>query len=144
MTAGLQFFRTIGATIGLAVFGTILNTRFNSSLRQLLSPQVSQALGGSAAKLDNPQALLSAQSREQLQTLFDKAGAQGQQLFNAFMDAVRHSLQIGISDLFTVATIIGAVAFVIVLFLREVRLRRTYLTADVEADGIRVAEDPVA
>jgi len=142
VTAGLQFFRTIGATVGLAVFGTILNTRFSSSLHQLLPSRVSQALGGNAAKLDNPQALLSAQSRTQLLALFNKAGSQGQQLFNSFMDAVRHSLQIGMSDLFLVATIIGAVAFVIVLFLKEVRLRRTYLTEEGDAHEVQVAPSP--
>jgi hypothetical protein len=58
------------------------------------------------------------------------------------MDAVRHSLQIGMSDLFLVATIIGAVAFVIVLFLKEVRLRRTYLTEEGDAHEVQVAPSP--
>ena len=59
VTAGLQFFRSIGATVGLAVFGSILNNRFASGmLHNLPGP-----LKGSAGKLDNPQVLLSSGAR---------------------------------------------------------------------------------
>ena len=40
VSAGLQFFRSIGSTVGLAVFGTILNSRFASSLTASLPDQL--------------------------------------------------------------------------------------------------------
>ena len=57
VTAGLQFFRSIGSTIGLAVFGTILNNQFAANMKTNL-PAALQKYNGSAA-LDNPQVLLS-------------------------------------------------------------------------------------
>jgi EmrB/QacA subfamily drug resistance transporter len=135
VTAGLQFFRSIGSTIGLAVFGTILNNRFATQLTANMPQQLQRLThGSSAAKLDNPQILLSAQARARLTAAFDKFGPQGHQLFKAFMDAVRHSLQVAITDLFVLATIIGAVGFVTVLFLKEAPLRRTHGVEMVEEE----------
>ena len=43
VSAGLQFFRSIGATVGLAVFGTILNNQFASALTGNLPDQLQDA-----------------------------------------------------------------------------------------------------
>ena len=135
VTAGLQFFRSIGATVGLAVFGSILNNRFASGmLHNLPGP-----LKGSAGKLDNPQVLLSSGARQTIATSFDKYGAQGHQLFLAFMDAVRHSLASAISDLFVLGTVIGILGLVAVLFLKEVPLRRTHAMQEAQ----EVAEEGI-
>jgi hypothetical protein len=124
VTAGLQFFRSIGSTIGLAVFGTILNNQFAANMKANL-PAALQKYNGSAA-LDNPQVLLSPQASSQIHTLFAKFGAQGEQLFQAFMHAVRLSLATAISDLFFLAAVVGVIGLVVVLFLREEPLRRTH------------------
>jgi hypothetical protein len=42
------------------------------------------------------------------------------------MEAVRHSLGFAISDVFLLAAIVSGVGLVVVLFLREEPLRRTY------------------
>ena len=127
VSAGLQFFRSIGATIGLAVFGTILNNKFASSLSASLTPQLKALTGGpNGLQLNNPQVLLSDQVRTQLSATFDKLGPQGQSLFTTFMDAVRHSLAAAISNLFLLATFVSVAAFVVVWFLREEPLRRTH------------------
>jgi EmrB/QacA subfamily drug resistance transporter len=127
VSAGLQFFRSIGATIGLAVFGTILNNKFASSLSGSLSPQLKALTGGSSGlQLDNPQVLLSEQARTQISTAFDKLGPQGHSLFTTFMDAVRHSLAAAISNLFLLAVFVSVAAFVVVLLLKEDPLRRTH------------------
>ena len=134
VTAGLQFFRSIGSTIGLAIFGTILNSRFSASLAASLPPQLHDLLGSAGAgKLDNPQVLLSEQARTQLAALFDKLGPQGQQLFKDFMAAVRESLATSISGLFFLAMIIGVLGLVVVFFLKEVPLRRTHAEVTGEA-----------
>ncbi len=124
VTAGLQFFRSIGSTIGLAVFGTILNNQFAASMKTNL-PAALQKYNGSAA-LDNPQVLLSPSASEKIHGMFSKFGAQGEQLFHAFMNAVRLSLATAISDLFLLAAIVGVIGLVVVLFLREEPLRRTH------------------
>jgi len=124
VTAGLQFFRSIGSTVGLAVFGTILNNQFAAAMKTNL-PATLQKYSGSAA-LDNPQVLLSPAASEQIHAMFAKFGAQGDQLFHAFMNAVRQSLDTAISDLFLISAIVGVIGLVVVLFLREEPLRRTH------------------
>ena len=135
VSAGLQFFRSIGGTVGMAVFGTILTNRFASAMTaNLPAPLQKYTSGRSATKLDNPQVLLSAGAREQVQAGFAKFGAQGEQLFNAFMHAVRVSLATAISNIFVLATIVGVIGLVVVLFLREDPLRRTHSLADDSED----------
>jgi EmrB/QacA subfamily drug resistance transporter len=126
VTAGLQFFRSIGSTIGLAVFGTILNNQFAANMKTNL-PAALQKYNGSAA-LDNPQVLLSPTASQKIHTMFTKFGAQGEQLFQSFMHAVRLSLSTAISDLFLIAAGVGVIALVVVLFLREDPLRKTHMT----------------
>jgi hypothetical protein len=125
VTAGLQFFRSIGSTIGLAVFGTILNNQFAASMKATLPAglQKYQAI----VPLDNPQVLLSPSSSKAIHFMFvSKLGAQGERLFAAFMHAVRVSLDTALSDLFLIGALVGVVALVVVLFLREDPLRRTH------------------
>ena len=60
VTAGLQFFRQIGSTVGLAVFGTILNNQFAAAMKtNLPAPLQKFAHGPAASRLENPQVLLS-------------------------------------------------------------------------------------
>ncbi|MFH0915279.1 MAG: MFS transporter, partial [bacterium] len=134
VSAGLQFFRSIGATVGLAVFGTILNSRFASSLAASLPAELKGLATdpATADQLNNPQVLLSAQAKVQLTELFGQFGSRGQSLLDSFMNVVRHSLEFAISDLFVLATIISAVGFVVVLFLKEVPLRRSHASEDGE------------
>ena len=124
VTAGLQFFRSIGSTIGLAVFGTILNNKFAAAMKTNL-PGALRKYNGSAA-LDNPQVLLSTSASAKIHAMFAKFGAQGDQLYQAFMHAVRQSLSTAISDLFVLSAIVGLIGLVVVLFLREDPLRRTH------------------
>jgi EmrB/QacA subfamily drug resistance transporter len=138
VTAGLQFFRSIGSTIGMAVFGTILTNQFAAHMKENLPAQLAQTMQNGGAQVDNPQVLLSDQAREALQKSFEQFGAQGEKLFGVLMEAVRQSLSSAIDGLFLLAMIIGLVGLVVVLFLREDRLRRTHMT--VEQQEMLVAE----
>ena len=40
VAAGLQFFRSIGSTAGLVIFGTILTTQFQAAMRSGLPAQL--------------------------------------------------------------------------------------------------------
>jgi EmrB/QacA subfamily drug resistance transporter len=124
VTAGLQFFRSIGSTVGLAVFGTILNNQFAAAMKTNL-PAPLQKYNGSAT-LDNPQVLLSSAASAKIHTLFAKFGAQSEPLYQGFMHAVRQSLSTAISGLFVLSAIVGLIGLVVVLFLREDPLRRTH------------------
>jgi EmrB/QacA subfamily drug resistance transporter len=132
VSAGLQFFRMLGSTIGMAIFGTLLNNRFASQMTENLSPQLSKLMGGTT--VDSPQVLLSEQAQEKMQAGFAKAaeaiGGSAEQLYQAFMDAVRLSLEQSITSLFLLSTVISVLGLVIVLFLPEVPLRRTHAMDD--------------
>jgi EmrB/QacA subfamily drug resistance transporter len=144
VSAGLQFFRSIGSTIGMAVFGTILTNQFAAQLRQNLPAQLAQAMEKRGASIDNPQVLLSDQARAALQKGFAQFGAQGEKLFGVFMDAVRTSLSTAIDHLFLLAMIIGLVGLVVVLFLREDPLRQTHMTLEQEEMLFAEAESGAA
>jgi hypothetical protein len=144
VTAGLQFFRSIGSTIGLAVFGTILTNQFAAHMRDNLPAQVAQAMAKRGAAIDNPQVLLSDQARAALQKAFAEYGAQGAKMFAVFMDAVRQSLASAIAGLFIVAMAVALVGLVVVLFLREDRLRKTHLTVEQQEMMMAEAESGAA
>ena len=135
VSAGLQFFRSIGTTVGLAVFGTILNSRFAESLGATLPDQLKGLATdpAMAGQLNNPQVLLSPGAKTQLLQLFGQFGDDAQKLFDLFMAAVRHSLESAISDVFFLAFLISIAGLVVVLFLKEVPLRRTH--SEVEDGG---------
>ena len=128
VTAGLQFFRTLGSTVGLAVLGTMLNSRFASSLAASLPAELQRLATdpATAGQLNNPQVLLSPQAQDQLGQLFSQFGDRSQSLLDAFMSSVQHSLESAITHLFFITTFIMAAGFVVVLFLKEVPLRRSH------------------
>ncbi|HMK93635.1 MAG TPA: hypothetical protein VK576_11605, partial [Thermoleophilia bacterium] len=134
VSAGLQFFRSIGGTIGLAVFGTILNNQFLSNMKRSL-PSALKPLthGPQALPIDNPQVLLAPDVQAKLHAGLDKlfGSAAGERLYTAFLTVTRDSLASAIAWLFVIATIVGAVGLVVVLFLKEAPLRRTHDLADV-------------
>jgi EmrB/QacA subfamily drug resistance transporter len=128
VSGGLQFFRSLGSTVGLAVFGTILTSRFASALTANLPAQLKgmAADPATAGIINNPQALLDPGAQTKLQQLFAQFGGDAQKLFTTFMDAVRHSLESAIGGVFFLCFAISIAGFVVVLFLKEVRLRSTH------------------
>jgi hypothetical protein len=128
VTAALQFFRQIGGTVGLAVFGSMLNRWFASSLMTNLPPELKGLATdpATADQLSNPQVLLSQQAQTQLGELFTQFGDRADGLLSAFTDAVRHGLESGLTNVFWLVTATEAIGVLLVIFLREVPLRRTH------------------
>jgi EmrB/QacA subfamily drug resistance transporter len=102
-TASTNFFRSLGGSVGVAVFGTVFSTALTGALRRTVPT-------GSAGPVSG-QALLSSPGR--LARLPEPARS-------AVAEAVANSLH----AVFLTALPIAAVAFVVVLFLREVPLRQ--------------------
>jgi EmrB/QacA subfamily drug resistance transporter len=142
VSAGLQFFRSIGSTVGLAVFGTILTSRFAVSLAGNLPEQLKTIASDPAyaGQLNNPQVLLAPEAKTQLLQLFSQFGEQAQKLLDSFMAAVRHSLEYAIGEVFFLAMIVAIVGLVVVFFLKEVPLRRTHAEAITEMGEVALAE----
>ncbi|MBI4303737.1 MAG: MFS transporter [Chloroflexi bacterium] len=131
-TSSTVFFRSLGASFGLAVLGSVMSNRFVAEFTGQLPPAVLNAvpreLLSSLAR--NPQALVSPEAQTQLQNLLSQAGPQGAQLFEQVLQALRQALSSALITVFFIGLIIILIAFVINLFNKEIPLRRHHHTTD--------------
>lgn len=135
-TSSLQFFRSIGGTLGVAVTGSLLNSQFQDAFKSGMSPQLRQAIpADKLSALKDPQALLDPQAQDKLQQMFGQFGPQGKALLHEFLNLVTTSLASAISNVFFLATIAVAVALVASFFLREVPLRKSNQAGLAGTDG---------
>ncbi|MDI3298722.1 MAG: MDR family MFS transporter [Bacillota bacterium] len=131
VTASLQFFRSIGGTIGVAVLGTLMTNRFQTEIQSRIPAVLSHLVpAGKLAALENPQALLAPQATAEMQRAFAQFGPQGQLLFRQLMLAIRQSLALSITELFAVGAAALAGGFLVTLFLKEIPLRRSHEPAE--------------
>lgn len=103
-TSGATLFRLIGGSLGTAVLGAIFANQLGSHLENMLPPEFAN-LGQAGVRGMGPQAL--AELPEAIRSIYNLA-------FTASLNHV-----------FTVATVTGAVAFILTWFLPEQALRRT-------------------
>ena len=109
-TSAATLFRSIGGSVGTAVLGSIFASHLTSSLAAKL-PAGAAARGLAGGGQVNPAAL----------------HALPAPIHQAYVAAFTDSLSV----LFLVATVIGAVAFVLTFFIKQVPLRDTVATAGV-------------
>jgi hypothetical protein len=116
-TSSTIFFRSIGSTVGVAAFGSIMLTRYHSDFASAVPQQVPSSL---LMYFSNP--LLLMQMRPQIEASFAHAPG-GMQMLNALYAAVRTSLEHGITQIFFWSAIIMSGAVLIHLALRGEPLR---------------------
>ncbi len=122
VTANLQFFRSIGSTMGTAVFGTVMAASYRTRLQANLTPALEQSIPSQhIAMLQNPQALLSHETTVALRQAFTP---EAQPLFEQFMKVLRTTMAGTISFVFAVSACSMLLGLVAVLFLREIPLRK--------------------
>jgi EmrB/QacA subfamily drug resistance transporter len=126
VTASVQFFRSMGSTIGIAVLGTVLTNQYQGALQANLPAALKQAVPpGRLAALQNPQVLLAPGVEAIIRQAFAAFGPQGLTLFDQLLHAIRISLAGAVTDIFVVTTGVMLLALIATLFLREVPLRRS-------------------
>jgi EmrB/QacA subfamily drug resistance transporter len=116
-TASTQFFRSIGSTMGVSIFGSVLLTIYKHDFNGAI-PNGTPAIA--LKPFNNP--LLLAQIRPQLDAGFGRY-AGGAELLKVLLANVRASLVHGIHAIFLVGAIIMCAAVVLNAFLPEVRLK---------------------
>jgi hypothetical protein len=126
VTASVQFFRSMGSTIGIAILGTVLTNQFQSGLQANLPATLNHTLPpGKLAALQNPQVLLAPGVEAKIKQGLAAFGPQGQVLFHQLMQALRVSLAGAITHIFVVTAGLMLLALITTLFLREIPLRRS-------------------
>jgi EmrB/QacA subfamily drug resistance transporter len=122
-TSALVFFRSIGGTIGLAAMGSAMTSAYLPTFTNALPAAVKQLPAKALAAFNNPQVLLSADTKAQLQSAFAAYGPQGTALFNSVLEAVKMGLARGIHNVFVLSLGIMIAGLVAVFFLKEIPLR---------------------
>jgi MFS family permease len=134
-TASAMFFRSIGSTLGVAIFGSLLLTIYKRDFSGGVPPAIPQT---SLKPFFNP--LMLAQLRPQLEAEFGRYPG-GIDILKILFADVRTALAHGLQVLFFVSAVIMTAAVALNALLREVPLRGR--AADPESPGVNTA-DPVA
>lgn len=143
VTSLSQFFRSIGGTVGVAIFGSILTNRYVQSFHANLPSDIRQVVPASVIDgFSNPQALMNPEEGEIIRQAFAQSGPDGARLLVEMQEVVRLSLASSIHEVFIFGSMVAAIAWVLVWFIHEIPLRRSNTTtrpAAPEAEGERVA-----
>ncbi|MEO8681310.1 MAG: MDR family MFS transporter [Vicinamibacterales bacterium] len=116
-TASSQFFRSIGSTIGVAVFGTLLLGMYHGGVAAAIPAGTPEAV---ARLFDNPLEIARSQSTVAAQM---SAQPDGARLLPVLLAASRDSLTNGMHLIFVAAGAAMAITLLLTLFLPEVPLR---------------------
>jgi MFS family permease len=121
-TSAIQFTRSMGATIGAAIFGALLSNRFATALQAAIPPGAAANVPpGMMEMLQNPQALMNpevaARVREQ--------GPETLRLIAPMLTALKHALATAIADVFLWGAIITVIGIVLLWRLVDLPLRTT-------------------
>jgi EmrB/QacA subfamily drug resistance transporter len=129
-TSTVTFFRSIGGSVGLAVFGSVMNNRFATALGPRLPPVIKEMMPPEQLDtlMHNPEILMSQEAQNQLQGIIGQLGDQGAVVLQQVMQALRESLAISIAHVFFYSFIAMSFAFLVNLFLKEIPLRKEHGT----------------
>ena len=120
-TSALQFYRSIGGMLGLAVLGAVMAGRFASKLEEIVPADVTAALppGQLDAIKDNPQALVDPSAVDRLKAGFGQAGPDGARMVETLLGSLKSALAGAISDVFILAAAVIGLSLVVSMFLHR-------------------------
>jgi EmrB/QacA subfamily drug resistance transporter len=139
-TSSMQFLRSVGGTMGVAILFSIIQSQYHESLVRTIPREVQQEPALSQA-LRDPQFLLNARAFQQVREGFLQFGDRSEVLFAQTIMGVRESLAGGIGDAFFISIFVLVAAVVVGVFMKEIPLRRTHLTPE---EALSASAEPVA
>jgi EmrB/QacA subfamily drug resistance transporter len=120
VSSSAQFFRQIGGTLGVAVFGTLVTNQLQASLdRELGQDVIAQTPPNLIATLEEPRTLLSPDALERLETGFLALGGDGAQLYERAVEAMRLAMADAVGLVFIASVGVTAVGFFVSFFMPE-------------------------
>jgi EmrB/QacA subfamily drug resistance transporter len=136
VTSLTQFARSIGSTLGVAVFGSLLTNRFAPAFQTGLPTEVRSVVPPNLlAQFQNPQALLNPQAADAMRQQLAGLGPQAEQIYAALFGAIRIGLVSALHDVFLLGSVLSALGVVTVLFLKELPLRKSYAPVAPTTEG---------
>ena len=119
-TSALQFFRSLGGMMGMALLGAALTRGFASHLDASVPDSLRDRL--SAERIERlkaePDALVDAEAAESLRADLEALGPDGTELARRLLDSMEWALAGALNGVFALVAGLAALAFVITLFLR--------------------------
>ncbi|MDQ0859072.1 MDR family MFS transporter [Bacillus sp. V2I10] len=138
-TASSQLFRSVGGTVGVAIMGTLLNSRMQDKMASMSQTgdtnqmAASPELAGKLESLQNPQLLL---DHEKLEGLKNTLPQEAIPFFDNVILKLQDSLSYALSGVFIFVTITMAVAILLTFFIKEVPLRSAKDQPSVKKENI--------
>ncbi len=128
-TSSTAFSRSIGGSVGLAIFGSVMNNRFAAEFVSGLSHTIKAIIPQEqlAYLAHNPQALVNAEAQTQLRGVLEQLGPQGVALLEELLQVMRQSLDSALSEVFLIGLVAVLIAFVINFFVKEIPLRKQHM-----------------
>lgn len=125
-TSSTQFFRSVGGSIGLALFGSYMVRQFKDGMQDNLPTEAFETVPPQLLNqiTSNPNALLNSEGSESLLNAFSASGESGVALGDQVFGAIRESLAGAIGDVFFMAFIFVVIAVLATTLIREVPLRK--------------------
>ncbi|WP_158814476.1 MDR family MFS transporter [Methylocapsa sp. S129] len=125
-TSMVQFVRSIGGTLGVAAFGSVLASGFAPAFRRALPADiVADVSPQPIAALTDAQLYMTSAGAKQLEAILNGFGLNTDAMIDAVRQAARIALAGSLRDVFEIAAALLLAATALALFLREIPLRKT-------------------
>jgi len=127
-TSSIPFIRSIGASVGLAIFSTTLIRTYSSKVMFGLPQEVKEALTTEqiSALSSNSQILINVTEQEKILHILMDVYPHGEQLFEHLMQTLREALSSAIQAIFIIALIACALAILVHFCIKEIPLRKDH------------------
>jgi EmrB/QacA subfamily drug resistance transporter len=138
-TSATQFIRSIGATVGTAVIGSIVTRGYTEGLVANVPPRAPQRL---VSELENPEALVSEGARAAM-TRVASTFPDGEALVGQVIQAARESLSNSIHEGFVFILFASGFAIIAALLMKNIRLEASSTEPAVPGDGAERDQEPL-
>ncbi len=135
-TSANMFFRQIGGTLGVAVFGAIVASTISGQVNNALGPQLSQLPPEMVQEFNSPNLLTSPQQLEAART--QVVAVAGENAFESLVSGLRDALASGLGRVFTVGAALSLIAFATSFALPVIELRTSHDAPRAEPEDDRV------